>query len=380
MLSVIPLYMVRARLSCDANYSSFHSGNAGCCTGYAIMTCLLRHRLTDCPSDSGICEVDKRPPQTSYGKSSATHSDDHFVPSNAANSRELRTWKEADNPHHVVANQQGERHRLLRSWTVDPIARTSSVHPSGPMVEPTNIEKLMAVATDWSARQSVSSHRHCRPPSSPTPAKTGCPDQPPKSCTQPKDKGHHAPRLACKIMKRPSEPKRPATDKKIVCSFQKYGCSRTFTNRNEEARHFDVFHMQLGTYRCDKVGCVEEFNRKDLFVMHQRRMHAPWSGRGAKRTASKEEKEAFEKSLESLCDRCWQQIRKPPNSSSCRVCGRAFVGPGSWKHRMRHVRRCYERANSADEEREDHELREWALDQGILHEVNGEVKLKLAGE
>ncbi|RJE17253.1 C2H2 finger domain protein, partial [Aspergillus sclerotialis] len=107
----------------------------------------------------------------------------------------------------------------------------------------------------------------------------------------------------------------------------------------------------------DTSRVANDFNRKDLFTQHQRRMHAPWMVRGDKRQPSEEEKDIFERSLEDVRARCWVEQRKPPGRSQCGFCGRVFCGPTSWDERMEHVGRHFEKDEFLSEEVEDMDLR-----------------------
>lgn len=213
---------------------------------------------------------------------------------------------------------------------------------------------------------------------------------------------------------------RTARDSKFPCTFQRYGCTSTFASKNEWKRHVAIQHVQLGIYRCDiglcnphnregppREGGYNDFNRKDLFTMHQRRMHAPWVGSG--KTPTLQDKDDFEKSLEKVRQRCWQSRRKPPSRSMCGFCGRVFedkplpstlikpIGngedamdidekqqlqdikppntdrepderdPTAWEERMEHVGKHLAKGDtSTRQEEEDQDLTKWALEMGLL--------------
>ncbi|KAL2810191.1 hypothetical protein BJX63DRAFT_434474 [Aspergillus granulosus] len=176
-----------------------------------------------------------------------------------------------------------------------------------------------------------------------------------------------------------------------TCPFRHYGCTNNFPTKNEWKRHVAIQHLQLGFYRCDvgRCGLVErpeplseprrvqysDFNRKDLFIQHQRRIHAPWlSEPKEKRSVTEEERAAYEASLEDVWKRCWIQTRLPPQTSRCGFCGREFRGEGGWSERMEHVSRHIEKGDPGPEE-EDPFLREWALEQGFVRWVDGAWKL-----
>lgn len=191
----------------------------------------------------------------------------------------------------------------------------------------------------------------------------------------------------------------PPPSRVYTCSFSHYGCPSTFVSKNEWKRHVISQHIQLGFFRCDVGRCsldnlskernlsspheplayneshlVNDFNRKDLFTQHQRRMHAPWVYRNRKSPETEEEREAFEQSLEAVRARCWHEQRKPPLHSQCGFCGQEFVGAHSWNDRMEHVGRHYEKDN-LEQESEDLLLRQWAIEEGIIRRVDGELKL-----
>ncbi len=194
----------------------------------------------------------------------------------------------------------------------------------------------------------------------------------------------------------------------FTCPFARYACPATFGSKNEWKRHVSSQHLRLGIYRCDIGACVprtnhvhrrksssasnaskrneeapgsshNDFNRKDLFTQHIRRMHGPSN---AKDTA------AFDATLESIRERCWMRLREPPPRSSCGYCLSSspslttnnqnhnhqqqpltFTGPTSWDERMEHVARHLEQGTAAEPEREDIALRDWMLAQGLLQRV-----------
>jgi len=164
----------------------------------------------------------------------------------------------------------------------------------------------------------------------------------------------------------------------FVCSFSHYGCTCTFVSKNEWKRHFNSQHLQLGFYRCDLGACQVEpqshdggsgnprspndFNRKDLFTQHLRRMHYPWS---SGKSPSPKEREEFEKGFDEIRQRCWQVRRRPPENSRCGFCHQTFAGPHGWEDRMEHVGKHFERGETRAEA-EDVDLRAWALQEGII--------------
>lgn len=193
-----------------------------------------------------------------------------------------------------------------------------------------------------------------------------------------------------------SSDKGQSPNRVFVCSFSHYGCESTFSSKNEWKRHVASQHLQLGFYRCDLGSCntnnaktkpsrngfdsgsynrvANDFNRKDLFTQHQRRMHAPWMR--DKRDPTETEKNDFEQSLDDVRARCWHEQRKPPLRSRCGFCGRSFVGPQSWDERMEHVGRHFEKdQQQLGPEAEDVELRKWAVDEGLVRLAGGRWRL-----
>ncbi|KAK5049960.1 hypothetical protein LTR84_004079 [Exophiala bonariae] len=170
--------------------------------------------------------------------------------------------------------------------------------------------------------------------------------------------------------------------KSFPCTFHHYGCKSTFASKNEWKRHVASQHLRLGYYRCDMGSCsaddirsqqrgFNDFNRKDLFTQHCRRMHAPWSGsKKGEEGVSKKEKDSFEKQLETIRTRCWVDRRKAPVQSSCGFCGESFIDTEdgkAWDARMEHVGRHFERdTHRLDQEAVDSGLREWAIKEGLI--------------
>lgn len=122
----------------------------------------------------------------------------------------------------------------------------------------------------------------------------------------------------------------------FICPFAMYGCPSTFTAKNEWKRHISSQHLQLGFYRCDIGACNpdnhpsaspystsrthNDFNRKDLFTQHLRRMHR----------RNGVEKADFERELEGVRGRCWVRRRDGPMGVQCEGCGRVSSGWEDW--------------------------------------------------
>ena len=191
----------------------------------------------------------------------------------------------------------------------------------------------------------------------------------------------------------------------FTCTFRLYGCPATFGSKNEWKRHVSSQHLRLGIWRCDLGACLpqqnlpspvpekssrkartipvkveieelvfNDFNRKDLFTQHLRRMHAP------PESSSQAEQEKFTASLLLASKRCLKNTREPPPYSVCGYCnhedtnqgGGVFQGSGSWEIRMEHVGRHLESGHGETQNwHEDTVLRGWMADEGLIEEAAG---------
>jgi hypothetical protein len=135
------------------------------------------------------------------------------------------------------------------------------------------------------------------------------------------------------------------------CPLAGYGCTSNFSSKNEWKRHVSTQHIKLGYWRCNlctpstdpndpETLYYNEFNRKDLFTQHLRRMHA------APKEKSSRTQKHYPVSDDNLSEhqaRCNLRLRDPPQHSSCLFCERTFDGPKSWEERMEHVGRHLEK-------------------------------------
>ncbi|KAI9662168.1 MAG: hypothetical protein M1831_002864 [Alyxoria varia] len=176
----------------------------------------------------------------------------------------------------------------------------------------------------------------------------------------------------------------------FTCPLSPYGCQKTFTSKNEWKRHISSQHICLGFWRCDL--CTEstapnDFNRKDLFTQHVRRMHVG-NKCGDKRDSTTKrdnnpkyrahhahcpkknntsrgrdirdddyQSQAQVDLIETMHVRCWKQVREHPTVLACYFCppsstidalatrgkgddnepGDTFQGPGHYEAWMEHV-------------------------------------------
>ncbi|KAF2099573.1 hypothetical protein NA57DRAFT_55531 [Rhizodiscina lignyota] len=172
------------------------------------------------------------------------------------------------------------------------------------------------------------------------------------------------------------------------CPLASYGCESTFTSKNEWKRHVSTQHIKLGFWRCDMCPPTNnsdpynDFNRKDLFTQHLRRMHADVAVNGANAPTSPTKKGLAltnaipEDVIAEYQTRCYVRVRSPPQKSSCLMCSRTFSGPGSWTDRMDHVGSHFERdrknttngtkVTDVEGWREDPVLRDWLQEEGLV--------------
>ena len=173
----------------------------------------------------------------------------------------------------------------------------------------------------------------------------------------------------------------------FTCTFRSYGCPSTFGSKNEWKRHVSTQHLRLGIWRCKLDSCLpkkedplqggpsepmyNDFNRKDLFTQHLRRMHSPSA------SAPQQVRDEFNASLDHIAKDCLRDIRSPPPYSICGYCPAepaiVFEGAGSWEARMEHVGRHLESKHGETKQwREDMALREWMLREKLIEKVADE--------
>ncbi|KAF2682426.1 hypothetical protein K458DRAFT_444096 [Lentithecium fluviatile CBS 122367] len=165
------------------------------------------------------------------------------------------------------------------------------------------------------------------------------------------------------------------------CPLATYGCQSTFSSKNEWKRHVSTQHIKLGFWRCNL--CVttvdphdehtiyhNDFNRKDLFTQHLRRMHATPT------SSSQRTQKEYPVNEDNIADHqkwCFQTLRSTPQRSQCLFCHERFEGPTSWENRMEHIGRHLEKdrkdgfkLGNVESWIVDKELEQWLLDEGII--------------
>ena len=171
-----------------------------------------------------------------------------------------------------------------------------------------------------------------------------------------------------------------ASNRAFPCPFAIYNCTSTFGAKNEWKRHVNTQHMQTGYWRCDQCDQSErkpnDFNRKDLFIQHVRRMHAleiekPTKTKSASSRPTKNDPE--ERQLNAIASRCFMPIREPPDECACIVCDAVFTGSTAWDERLEHIGKHWEAMKKDNEEpndpkewRDDDALHQFLAKQGII--------------
>jgi hypothetical protein len=167
------------------------------------------------------------------------------------------------------------------------------------------------------------------------------------------------------------------------CAFLFAGCTSTFGSKNEWKRHIASQHLCLQYYRCSACpqsaaeGKGNEFNRKDLFTQHLRRMHAPFHIKRAITKHDSKLQNEWDNHVKDMQSTCLVTRRKPPQRAACPKtdCQSIFEGPSAWDEWTEHVGRHMEKGEGQTLA-VDRLLAKWALDEGIVEpRENGEYRL-----
>jgi hypothetical protein len=181
------------------------------------------------------------------------------------------------------------------------------------------------------------------------------------------------------------------TPRAFLCPLAPYGCKSAFNAKNEWKRHAMTQHFRMGFWRCDQ--CTEspdrpnDFNRKDLFVQHVRRMHptntvVPAPNNSKKKGRAQDKVATVEAALNNIAERCYQLTHSAPESCCCVFCEETFEGEGAMESRTEHVGKHMEsrRKEGLDpvavgDWREDKELESWLLLHGMIGRKNGALEV-----
>lgn len=179
----------------------------------------------------------------------------------------------------------------------------------------------------------------------------------------------------------------------FACPLWPYGCHANFPSKNEWKRHFNSQHLCLGFWRCDLCDDHEvnpnDFNRKDLFQQHLKRMHLDTSTKSvllSRRNSKNAEPHTSGPTrtdstsvtpvkLEEICSRCYVEVHAPPREMACIFCTDRFKGNDSSKAWLEHVgKHLSKRSKDGKQERDnatidwekDDTLRAWLLEVGVV--------------
>lgn len=186
---------------------------------------------------------------------------------------------------------------------------------------------------------------------------------------------------------------RTSSGRAFPCPLANYGCSATFASKNEWKRHVATQHVKLGFWRCDLCPATSsghnDFNRKDLFTQHLKRMHR-------QHIVDKYDREKLnlyadvtqipdnelKEATEPLVTLCRRQLRQAPTHCRCTFCDRVFKGSEAWESRMDHIATHLERFRKqaskvplAHEWKEDKELEIWLEQEGLIEMNKGKWQL-----
>ncbi|KAG5948942.1 hypothetical protein E4U53_006091 [Claviceps sorghi] len=167
------------------------------------------------------------------------------------------------------------------------------------------------------------------------------------------------------------------------CAFSFAGCTSTFGSKNEWKRHISSQHLCLQYYRCSAClqnaaeGKGNEFNRKDLFTQHLRRMHAPLQIKRAISQGDGSIQAEWETQVKEMQQSCLVTRRQPPQRAACpkKDCQKSFEGHNAWDEWTEHVGRHMEKGEGQVLTADDL-LTQWALEEGII-ETKGDGEYRL---
>lgn len=183
----------------------------------------------------------------------------------------------------------------------------------------------------------------------------------------------------------------------LPCPLAAYGCTSSFISKNEWKRHINTQHLRLEAWLCDecpKRDIKREFNRKDLFIQHLKRMHPapcdahapkaqPVKAKTTKSAATKNERSGkgskaddTDPALLEAEQRCHIVLRQPPSESVCLFCSTNFSGRGSWEARIEHIAKHMEQYKKSGRDvpspktwRADRALEQWLVSESVIAKV-----------
>ncbi|KAM0522242.1 hypothetical protein ACHAPS_006009 [Verticillium nonalfalfae] len=160
-----------------------------------------------------------------------------------------------------------------------------------------------------------------------------------------------------------------------LCSHEPFKDSSSL-RKHIAAAHTRPFPCAFFFAGCAK-GKGNEFNRKDLFTQHLRRMHAPFAIKKAIAKGDGKLQAEWDGHVKEMQQSCLVTRRLPPQRSACPKpdCKSVFEGPGSWDEWTEHVGRHMEKGEG-QRLGVDRLLAKWALEENIIErQEDGEYRL-----
>lgn len=230
---------------------------------------------------------------------------------------------------------------------------------------------MSGVSGDSPSSNGADSNMEERPRPLPPPARKPLAKSQPKYDTRCTHCGHQPFKDASSLRKHIAA----AHTRPFPCAFSFAGCTSTFGSKNEWKRHIASQHLCLQYYRCSQCpssaaeGKGNEFNRKDLFTQHLRRMHAPFAIKKALTKGDSKLQTDWENHVKEMQVSCLVQRREPPQHVACPKpdCLKEFEGHIAWDEWTEHVGRHMEKGDGL-RIGVDRRLAKWALDEGIIEQ------------
>jgi hypothetical protein len=177
------------------------------------------------------------------------------------------------------------------------------------------------------------------------------------------------------------------------CPLAHYGCGSRFNAKNEWKRHISTQHIKTHMWRCDMCPVSadpinpnhNDFNRKDLFTQHVRRMHGDGDAEGHKFSGKGKSSSISDEALNAHVKRCTMKIRDLPPQSNCIICNKIFQGPTGWEDRIEHIAHAHfekdkksdcKSAVAIENWKPDLDLESWFVAEGLIERApRGEWRL-----
>jgi hypothetical protein len=291
----------------------------------------------------------------------AEEAEDVNIKQEAVSSHEHSVVHTEETPEHSVYADSGIGHSTRTAQSVEPVDFAEDPSSDSEYSPPSHRsgKRRRSTASSSGSSRTLKRRGHARKDTLATS---------PTASTKPEKK----PRRGSKASSSSAEANTQADYRRpFPCPLAAYGCKSDFSSKNEWKRHVSTQHIKLGYWRCDLCPATvdpndnnaeyhNDFNRKDLFTQHLRRMHATPRD---KSSHSAKEYPVTESNLPEHQARCNRWLRDPPQHSSCLFCHCTFEGKNSWDERIEHVGRHLEKDHASRTEMLD--CTTWNLDERL---------------